>query len=124
MGLTMFVQVFTLAQIHCECITHLSKVEVYSSAVPSESYQFCVFCEKHDEFNLCVHLKKHHEKFKEDEVEVAMRMSRGILERTKRASVDFSPGTRTFNRQRMGCVQIYPATSKRWRCSSLWGSAS
>ncbi|KAK5982468.1 hypothetical protein GCK32_004736 [Trichostrongylus colubriformis] len=64
--------------------------ETYQPIKPKAKFQFCIVCGKHSRFDLRGHLKYCHKDFKEDEVEVVMHMSKGILERVKGTKMDFS----------------------------------
>lgn len=70
----------------------LANKEVYLPLHPSKGYQFCLFCGKHAIFSLRHHLKKHHSDklHGTDNLKVAEQVSRGIIERMKKASMDFS----------------------------------
>ncbi|KAK6013247.1 hypothetical protein OSTOST_21493 [Ostertagia ostertagi] len=66
--------------------------EVYSPSIPSRGYQFCLVCGKHKKFtSLAGHIQDVHKEFTEKwEIQVLVHTGRGMLERTKKASVDFT----------------------------------
>ncbi|KAK6023369.1 hypothetical protein OSTOST_10846 [Ostertagia ostertagi] len=66
--------------------------EVYAPSIPSRGYQFCMVCGKHKKFtSLTGHIQDSHKEFAEKwEIQVLVHTGRGMLERTKKASVDFT----------------------------------
>ncbi|KAK6021490.1 hypothetical protein OSTOST_12837, partial [Ostertagia ostertagi] len=88
---------------------------VYSPSIPSRGYQFCLVCGKHKKFtSLAGHIQDVHKEFTEKwEIQVLVHTGRGMLERTKKASVDF---TRIPE----------PRTDREWDTfwSDMWCSAS